>query len=96
MVYFASWQIENIDSAVMITASHNPAEYNGMKFCLKDAVPIGEGSGMEEIRDFACQGKFEMPTEKGKIEELPNFKETYLEYMMQFFKAGKSKKESCD
>jgi phosphomannomutase len=93
MVYFASWQIENIDSAVMITASHNPAEYNGMKFCLKDAVPIGEGSGMEEIRDFACQGKFEMPTEKGKIEELPNFKETYLEYMMQFFKAGKAKKK---
>jgi phosphomannomutase len=92
MLYFASWQIE-ADAAVMITASHNPAEYNGMKFCLKNAVPIGEGSGMEEIRDLALTGKFTDGEKKGAVTEEPNFHQKYLNYMAQFFKTGKTKKK---
>lgn len=92
MLYFASWQIE-ADAAVMITASHNPAEYNGMKFCLKNAVPIGEGSGMEEIRDLALTGKFTDGEKKGAVREELNFHQKYLDYMAQFFKTGKTKKK---
>jgi phosphomannomutase len=37
----------------MFTASHNPAEYNGIKFCRAGAVPVGRDTGLGEIRDVA-------------------------------------------
>lgn len=92
MLYFASWQME-VDAGVIITASHNPAEYNGMKLCLKNAVPIGEGNGMEEIEDLALAGKFNEAKNKGEITEEAKFKDRYLEYMAGFFKAGLGKKK---
>jgi phosphomannomutase len=92
MLYFASWQLE-ADAAVMITASHNPAEYNGMKFCLKNAVPIGEGSGMEEIKTLALAGKFSENAEKGTVTEELDFHKKYLDYMAQFFVTEKAKKK---
>ena len=92
MLYFASWQIE-ADAAVMITASHNPAEYNGMKFCLKNAVPIGEGSGMEEIRDLTLNGRFHQNEKKGRIIKEVDFLKKYLAFMSQFFKTGYSRKK---
>ncbi len=92
MLYFASWQIE-ADAAVMITASHNPAQYNGMKFCLKNAVPIGEGSGMEEIKALAIAGEFQAAPTLGQVNEEANFRQKYLDYMATFFKTGSAKKK---
>lgn len=40
MIYFASGYYKNVDVGIMITASHNPKEYNGLKSCLRNAVPI--------------------------------------------------------
>lgn len=42
------------DMGVMVTASHNPAKYNGLKITKGDNTSIGQGSGMEELRDLAC------------------------------------------
>ncbi len=42
------------DLGVMVTASHNPAKYNGLKITKGDNTSIGQGSGMEELRDLAC------------------------------------------
>ena len=41
------------DLGVMVTASHNPGKYNGFKLVAGDLRPIGQGSGMEELRDLA-------------------------------------------
>jgi phosphomannomutase len=46
--YFASGKLDV--PAAMFTASHNPARYNGLKLCRAQAVPIGEESGLAEIR----------------------------------------------
>jgi phosphomannomutase len=40
------------DLGVMVTASHNPAKYNGFKITRGDGLPVGEGAGMEELRDL--------------------------------------------
>ena len=49
MLYFATTEY-NAPGGVMITASHNPEEYNGFKLCGASAVPIGIETGLREIR----------------------------------------------
>jgi phosphomannomutase len=51
MLYFATGHLEL--PGAMFTASHNPARYNGIKLCRAGAVPIGQDSGLTEIRDRA-------------------------------------------
>jgi phosphomannomutase len=52
MVYFAVGELE-LDGGVMVTASHNPKEYTGMKIVRRGALPVGGESGLLEIRDRA-------------------------------------------
>lgn len=51
LVYFAAGSLDA--PGAMFTASHNPAEYNGIKFCLSGARPVGIDTGLAEIRDVA-------------------------------------------
>ncbi len=67
MVYFASATLD-VDGAVSITASHNPASYNGFKLNRKHAVPIGAGTGMERIRDRALAEMSAPATTPGTID----------------------------
>ena len=92
LVYFSSWNLD-VDAAVVVTASHNPAEWSGMKFCLRNAVPIGEGSGMEEIRDLAIRGDFPESSRKGAVAENTELKNKYLDYMAGFFERGFGRKK---
>lgn len=66
MVYFAAGRLD-IDAAISLTASHNPPQYNGMKIALRGAIPVGENSGLQEIRDLALRDEWEDTQEKGTM-----------------------------
>ena len=53
MLYFASGHLGL--AGAMFTASHNPAQYNGIKMCRANAVPLGSESGLTEIRDLVLE-----------------------------------------
>jgi phosphomannomutase len=55
MLYAAVGHLE-LDGGIMVTASHNPKEYTGMKVVRRGAMPVGGDSGLLEIRDRAMSG----------------------------------------
>ncbi len=54
LLYFASGRLAA--PGAMFTASHNPAQYNGIKFCLSGAKPVGEDTGLRDIQSAAIAG----------------------------------------
>src|SRR3954463_4079678 len=54
LVYFASGMLDA--PGAMFTASHNPAQYNGIKLCLAGARPVGEDTGLQDIKAMAAEG----------------------------------------
>ena len=52
MVYFATMHLQ-ADGGIMVTASHNPADYNGLKLVREEARPISADTGLAEIRKLA-------------------------------------------
>ncbi len=64
-------------AGIMVTASHNPAEYNGFKMTLGDGTPVGRGNGMEQIRDLAEKAEFASVGAKGELKNM-NVLEDYI------------------
>jgi phosphomannomutase len=60
MVYFAVGEL-SLDGGIMVTASHNPKEYTGMKIVRRGALPVGGESGLLEIRDRAAAERGQSP-----------------------------------
>jgi phosphomannomutase len=54
LLYFASGKLDA--PGAMFTASHNPAQYNGIKFCLAGAKPVGQDTGLSTIKELAAAG----------------------------------------
>ncbi|MDO8522936.1 MAG: phosphomannomutase/phosphoglucomutase [bacterium] len=96
MHYFAV-NILKADGGAMITASHLPMEFNGLKLSKKGAMPIGEGGGMEEIRGDAMRGIFASAarTEEAEKNSTPSiikkdFLSEYIEFLTSNFPNLKS------
>ncbi|RJQ78535.1 phosphomannomutase/phosphoglucomutase [Amycolatopsis panacis] len=66
-LYFASGSL-NLPGA-MFTASHNPAKYNGIKMCRSGAAPVGQDTGLTEIRDTVEQGVPVFEGSRGSVTE---------------------------
>jgi phosphomannomutase len=74
-------------SGVMITASHNPGNYNGLKFCLKDAVPVSSQTGLNQVRDMVIGNTIPDGRTKGKVTKVDPFA-GYIERMHTFVQKG--------
>ena len=61
---------KTMDGGIMVTASHNPADYNGMKFVRAGSAPVSADSGLEEIRRLAEGNRFPEPSRRGSLQLL--------------------------
>ncbi len=68
LLYYASGRLDA--PGVMLTASHNPAQYNGLKLCLSGARPVGEESGLHEIKEMVAAGVARAEGPAGAVETL--------------------------
>jgi phosphomannomutase len=66
-LYFVSGSMDL--PGVVVTASHNPPEYNGLKFCASGAAPVGEETGLREVKELALTSQSEAPV-RGSVEHL--------------------------
>jgi phosphomannomutase len=81
LVYFASGSLDL--PAVMLTASHNPKNYNGLKFCMPGARPVGEDSGLREIRAIVERGDIPPAATKGTVSQR-DLLAPYTEHVLSF------------
>lgn len=88
MTYFAR-ELLKVKPSIMITASHNPKEYNGFKICALGTDSI-YGEEIQDLRKFIEQGDFEAADECGKVEEL-SIREDYIKYIVDKVKLGDRK-----
>ena len=79
MLYFASGKL-GLPGA-MFTASHNPAEYNGIKLCLSDARPIGKESGLVTIENFVREGS-PIALRNVGVEKERNMLDEYVDHLL--------------
>jgi phosphomannomutase len=80
LLYFASGSLDL--PGIMITASHNPKQYNGLKFCQPGARPVGEETGLRDIRAIVEAGV--TPSgERGSVEHR-DLLDAYVEHVLRF------------
>lgn len=88
MIYFGVTHF-NADGGIMITASHNPAEYNGLKFVKRDSVPVGYNSGLNEIEKMILSDNLgEKSKSTGKVVSQDIMTE-FMSHLKKFYNAEK-------
>ena len=82
-VYFATFA-ERLDGGIMVTASHNPPDYNGMKFVREQARPISADTGLNEIRARIESGRLPPRAAQPGIERTLDIRAKYLEHLLGY------------
>jgi len=82
MVYFSTAKY-NFEASVMITASHNSKEYNGLKISRKNALPVGYDSGLKELEELMNSQEIEVTDIPGKIVKYEVMNE-YLTFLKKY------------
>lgn len=85
-MYHAAFSMENdgVDGGVIVTASHNPADYNGMKFVVRGARPVTGESGLKEMGGLITSGNVpNKGTQVGRFSQLDN-KKNYVNHLLEY------------
>ncbi len=83
MVYFGTARY-GFGASVQITASHNPAEYNGMKVSRENALPVGLDNGLGQIQEWILSGRACPVAEvRGKVHQM-DIRKDYLEFLLGY------------
>jgi len=89
--YFAT-AAEKLDGGIMVTASHNPPDYNGMKFVREEARPISADTGLQDMRRLIETGKLPAKAAKPGTERPLDIRAKYLEHLLSYVKGAQLKK----
>ena len=87
MVYFATGHL-GADGGIMVTASHNPADYNGLKLVREEARPISADTGLADIRALAEKDKRKDDNGYGSRQRI-NIFDDYIQHMLGYVDVGK-------
>jgi phosphomannomutase len=88
-VYFATFD-GGYDGGIMVTASHNPPDYNGMKFVRDQSKPISGDNGLKEIRGFAERAEFPPPQRTGVRHSIDTM-QAYVAHLLSYVDVKKLK-----
>jgi phosphomannomutase len=89
-VYFATFA-EKMDGGIMVTASHNPPDYNGMKFVREQSRPISGDTGLQDIKKIADADAYSTPARKGELHQMNTWNK-YIEHLRSYLDVSKLKK----
>lgn len=92
--YFANGTLK-ADGSIMITASHNPGEWNGFKLCLADAVPISGVTGIMDIQKIVEEESWKSCALQGKVSTY-DIKKEYAAFLRSFVKFDRKFKVVVD
>jgi phosphomannomutase len=81
-LYFAVGKY-SYDCGIMITASHNPPQYNGMKICEREAVPLSGDGKLAEVKDIILNDRFKKAAKPGSVNE-KNIISDYVDHVLSF------------
>ena len=90
-VYFATFAYE-LDGGIMVTASHNPSDYNGMKFVRGEARPVSSDTGLDDMRAMIEAGRLPGRSAVPGIESRLDVREMYLEHLLGYVDRGRLRK----
>ena len=83
MVYFGTANY-GFKASVQITASHNPAEYNGMKVSRENALPVGLDTGLGQIKEWVENGRECVPAaKKGAVHQM-DIRKDYIDFLLKY------------
>jgi phosphomannomutase len=81
LLYFASGSLDV--PGVMLTASHNPKEYNGIKLCLAGARPVGQDTGLRQVRELAERTEMPPSAARGSV-MARDVMDAYVDHVVSF------------